>query len=363
MKYMNAVVLLGAIASFAIPSSAPPAHASQNLSEQETENLAAIAQTYLEAQQQALVNKNAQEAVLENPLAKSFPTIVNRRTAMTDHHQAYTGFQVELTVDQVEVKGRKATLRATEHNILTLSVADDPLAPATTEYVQEHSFTFSRGKNKAWVLKSDKLLNIPGSQPAEKDLPAISPFIRPTEPRNFMPSEGSSLSAAQTASLNRTAIVNYALRYWSSYNNAYRAQNNDCTNFISQAVSAGGWPYVLGWYLSTSVWWYDWVNQSRTWIKSNSWALFTSNRPRASIAAYTNDLVPGDILQADWTGDGIIDHSTIVTGKDGYGTIYLTYHSNNTVNISLWDFLAKARNDYGYNHPALYGWHLYNYPN
>lgn len=43
------------------------------------------------------------------------------------------------------------------------------------------------------------------------------------------------------ATFNHTKARDYALKYWKNYNSKYRKFDNDCTNFISQAMDAGGW--------------------------------------------------------------------------------------------------------------------------
>jgi hypothetical protein len=188
-----------------------------------------------------------------------------------------------------------------------------------------------------------------------KNLPSLKySYTSPTTPSKSDPD--SQLIA--TASLNRSAIVNYAYRHWNNYNTSYRNFNNsgtrggDCTNFVSQAVLAGGWPKVSGWYRSNSVWWYNSGNQSWTWINAHRWYLFTRERPRASALSNVSALVPGDILQVDFNRDGSIDHTMIVTKKDSRGTVYLTYHTNDTKDRSFWDFYSASGN------ANYYAWRL-----
>lgn len=44
--------------------------------------------------------------------------------------------------------------------------------------------------------------------------------------------------------------------------------------------------------------------------------------------------MPGDLMYFDWSGDGNIDHSSIITEIDG-NEIYLTYHSTDRKNKPL----------------------------
>jgi putative amidase-like protein len=57
----------------------------------------------------------------------------------------------------------------------------------------------------------------------------------------------------------RDRAVNYALRYVHTSNPQFVTYTDDCTNFVSQALLAGGFPMVGGSasdYGSTHVWWY-----------------------------------------------------------------------------------------------------------
>ena len=178
------------------------------------------------------------------------------------------------------------------------------------------------------------------------------------------------IPAEAANSIDRQAIVDYAYRYWHNYNPDYRDFNNtgsrggDCTNFVSQALRAGGWRDVWGLdYKSTSVWWYwKWPPfQSWTWVNANKFFWFASGSGRADIVNISADLNRrftlqlGDIVQIDYERDGEMDHSMIVTKKDGYD-IYLTYHTT----------LGRDRQDHkfldiygGSPGAAYYGWHLH----
>jgi hypothetical protein len=143
--------------------------------------------------------------------------------------------------------------------------------------------------------------------------------------------------------LDRKAIVKYAYD-WSDkkrrYNNpAYRTFNNDCTNFVSQALRAGGWadvgPSVTNLIYprrDRTEWWYlsrtprDNWGQSWSWTEANSFFQFINISGRADFTIKLNLLQPGDIVQADWEYDFHVNHSMIVTKKDK-NDIYLTYHS------------------------------------
>jgi hypothetical protein len=329
--------------------------------------LAAIAEAALIAQNQTLVNGDVEATLTDDPLASLYQEAVqdrlvdtlNLRIELAKHKIAYAGFRTELTVKNVQITGAKAMMEASEYTVLDLVVAgDDPLAPKTTEYVRDHLFTFVSQDNQ-WKLSSDQLLNVPGPVTSEEDgympIPAgIVPLNLELPPvsQDDQDDLGGGSEPRALATLDRPAIVDYAYTYWDNYNSAYRDFSpNDCTNFISQAVRDGGWTDVPGWYRSTSAWWYN-VTQSWTWINPHYWFWFTHDRPRGTPASNLTDLELGDILQIDFDRDGYMDHSMIVTYKDCDGTIYLTYHSTNTLNRSIWDIYNSHPN------ANYYGWCL-----
>jgi Putative amidase domain len=345
---------------------------------------AEIAEAALIANNQLRVNGQVDPRLLKGRAGSSaraviegsIPEIVSTRDNMISNSLAYTGFQTKLTVKSLKVSGTAATLEGTEHTVLNLSLADvDPLAPKATEYDQDHIFTFTL-RNRQWVLVSDRLINaFAPAKPVRGEvlIPQGSPstsaeWTGEPAPEGNAPNVGfkdrlSSPMAVATAALNRTAIVNYAYTYARNYNSKYnnydgQQAGGDCTNFVSQAMRAGGWTDVAGFYTLNYVWWFtskwSYPSQSHTWINAHLWFTFISSRPRATLARNVRDLVPGDVLQADWDRDGRIDHSMIVTKKDSFGNIYLTYHSTNTVDKPFSSLPTNA---------TYYGWRLYSYPN
>jgi len=151
------------------------------------------------------------------------------------------------------------------------------------------------------------------------------------------------------------AIVSYARKWWNSANPSYRnwLPDNDCTNFVSQALKAGGWAYTTRYPSSkwwSSAWWYASDDQTRTWTAADWFYSFAPNR--ATAISKPTDLRVGDVLEIDWTGDGSIDHAAIVTKKDSNNKLYLTYHSNNRLDKPLTDIQAS------YPKAKYYGWKL-----
>ena len=330
-----------------------------------TDTLADMAKSFIESKNQLLVTGYSNITPEQHPLSPSFKKLVqsdsgkilNQRESLISDGQEYSDFHTKLTVREKKVSKTKVVLRADEHTVLNLNKSSvDLSAPKTTEYVNEHILTFVKGKDGEWELSSDELVNAPAPAspvPGEKKIKGIKPTS--TNEYRYYPQErdAEQRTYAAYSSLNRTAIVNYAYRYWSSYNPSYRSYPADCTNFVSQAVYSGGWYFVSGLYTSNNAWWYNYLNQTRTWAGAHNWFQFTKQRPRGYIARYFSDMQPGDILQADLNRDGTIDHSMIVTKKDSSGIIYLTYHTSNTKDKSI----NSVRSSYP--NALYYGWRLY----
>jgi len=235
--------------------------------------------------------------------------------------------------------------------------------PDKTGELIEHIITLSKTGNGVWHIVSDIIKNGPKSEPPIPGLPPIPPETPSTTvaPQGTLLQEDlnepSNEPLVQTTYYSGSAAASYARMYAKTPNPSYRYFSADCTNFVSQALRTGGWWDVPGYYQSTSAWWYNSLNQTWTWTGAHYFWLFTKNRPRGYIARYFSDMQLGDILQMDYTNDGYSDHSMVVTAKDSYGTIYLFYHTTNTLNRSINSILSQYPN-------ARYsGWRIYSYIN
>jgi hypothetical protein len=131
---------------------------------------------------------------------------------------------------------------------------------------------------------------------------------------------------------NRRNAVQYAERWWNSYNPAYIKFENDCTNFISQCLHAGeapmrGYPNRgTGWWLQSKNWSYSWAvaHSLKTYLPNSKLGL------RAREVSSPDELLLGDIICYDFEGDGRFNHNTIVTGKDAYGMPLVNAHTYNS---------------------------------
>ncbi len=152
------------------------------------------------------------------------------------------------------------------------------------------------------------------------------------------------LAPRATAYDGASAAV-YADAHWaecgdvSPYNKTppapYICYGNDCTNYVSRAMHAGGYGFIEGTTANPSDQWY-WYNsglRSTSWGNASALYFFLVYYDHGSgsegggalqksfvgvTASQTyNTLGKGDMLFFDWTNDGVIDHVRI---EVGYGT-------------------------------------------
>ncbi|MFJ5715119.1 amidase domain-containing protein [Neobacillus sp. NPDC093127] len=131
---------------------------------------------------------------------------------------------------------------------------------------------------------------------------------------------------------NRLRAVQYAERWWNSYNPAYKKFENDCTNFISQCLRAGGAP-MRGFPNRGSGWWLQNKNWSYSWTMAHSLRQYLANSKsglRAREVRGPDELLLGDVICYDFEGDGRFNHNTIVTGRDANGEPLVNAHTYNS---------------------------------
>lgn len=151
--------------------------------------------------------------------------------------------------------------------------------------------------------------------------------------------------AASALAFSSSNAVAYANQWWNSRNPAYVAYDNDCANYVSQVMFAGGYP------MNTSVNnpWY--ANYGPGMAYSQSWRLAQYNRgffltdggtvERAYYGvktAYPTGISLGDIVYYAWQNDHTFAtnaHESVVTVLNGKATstpetgILVNAHSNN----------------------------------
>lgn len=164
---------------------------------------------------------------------------------------------------------------------------------------------------------------------------------------------------------NGTAAANYAKKYYNTRNSEYNQHSLNCTNFVSQAVFAGGGierrpsPRPNGINETTSHWYsdrtYDCVgsnscryfyHESTSWIRVVDFHSYWKGRGMGVTTSFSkstivsNSLV-GDVIQLQRSSDGRWYHSMIVNRKAN-GTVYLAGNTNNTYDKPLTDITAQS---------------------
>lgn len=158
----------------------------------------------------------------------------------------------------------------------------------------------------------------------------INPYGVPEQQNELLISEDS--RERLSFQYDRLKAVQYAERWWNSYNPAYKKFVNDCTNFISQCLHVGGAP-MRGYPNRGAGWWLQNNNWSYSWTMANSLRLYLANSKsglRAREVSSPDQLILGDVICYDFEGDGRFNHNTLVTGKDAYGMPLVNAHTYNS---------------------------------
>jgi len=167
-------------------------------------------------------------------------------------------------------------------------------------------------------------------------------------------------SAGPALAYNGSQAASYADSWWNGRNGAYPAFADDCTNFVSQSLFAGGQPPVgtPGDYSEITndyYWWWDpYVS-----LNTHSWSVainlysflglsgdgYVAATSGAMATSGTDSLSQGDVLFYDWQGNGI-SHSTIQTVNYGVDPTYggvgslVDQHSNDRYHM-IWTLQPK----------------------
>ncbi|WP_313799055.1 amidase domain-containing protein [Cytobacillus sp.] len=159
----------------------------------------------------------------------------------------------------------------------------------------------------------------------------INPFEKLTVEDNPLNEEEEPLERI-SYQYDRLKAVQYAERWWNSYNPAYKSFEVDCTNYISQCLHAGEAP-MRGYPNRSQGWWMRNNNWSYSWTVANSlrWHLPGSRVGLRAKEVYSpEELLLGDVICYDFQGDGRFDHTTIVTAKDAFGMPLVNAHTTNS---------------------------------
>ncbi|MFI0264137.1 amidase domain-containing protein [Streptomyces sp. NPDC017056] len=262
--------------------------------------------------------------------------------------EAYTAADTRVSVDGTRVAGARATVQVTESTTLTYKkIRGDE--PATTGFKARHELDFTAVPGGKWELtgirsKDDGpgAINAPtlraATAAADANPMPDAPVAATSYPARSAPKKQG------TSGYDYAAMAAYSEKYWRNYNPEYRKYNaagGDCTNFLSQALKAGGWKAETGSAGDYRKWWYGATGQSDSWVGVNEWSWYALNSQRVTSLANVYQMDVGDVMQMDFDGDGSKDHSMMTTYRSRNGVPYLTYHSTNTYRKSVASIIAS----------------------
>ncbi|MGM9988430.1 MAG: amidase domain-containing protein [Bacillaceae bacterium] len=143
---------------------------------------------------------------------------------------------------------------------------------------------------------------------------------------------------------SRLEAVKYAETWWNSTNPKYKRYDNDCTNFISQCLHAGGFPMKYTGSVKSG-WWYRNHKFSYSWGVAHSLLYYLIGLKagiRGKRMEDATQLKLGDLIFYDFEGDGRFDHSTIVVAKDANGQPLVNAHTMDSRN-RYWTYEDSSR--------------------
>ncbi|GAA1010689.1 hypothetical protein GCM10009564_29490 [Streptomyces thermogriseus] len=318
-----------------------------------------------------------------------------RKARLARLGEKYSSAKTSVKLNATQVKGRTAKVSVTETTTLTYRKIRGN-EPKTTGFQAHHELTFKADRKGNWQLTDIRntddgvavnQIEPPPVVPEPTAVPTTSapaPSTSAPAPSTTAPAPSTSAPAPSTTATTPNsgnppaapraaitpnppaapknfsasgydykAMVDYATKHWNNYNPEYPSfdgagAGGDCTNFVSQALKAGGWKHVPGYVYDYTKWFGNSEIQSHSFIGVNefSWFALHSGRVSSLDNVYQMDL--GDVLQMDFNRDGAKDHTMIVTYRSPQGVPYLSYHSTNTYNRSVASIIASYPNAYYY---------------
>lgn len=302
-------------------------------------------------------------------LAQESVELDARRERLHGYGGGFSDADVRLDIRSIEVAANTARLQVVEDTKLFYGELS-PGAPTYSTYSMRHTFTFVFEEPIGWILSSDET-DVPSSAVGPftyvRETRATPPSPLNTKPGVSLAGKGMSIKPEGAHSLapakyaidgppyDYQKMADYAQRWARSRNPAFPQFGNDCMNFVSQSLLIGGWDQVRdpdparSWYVNSD------VDYSHTWSVSHDWYFFALDYSRRTTPlTYFEDLRLADVMQADWdnangtaTPDGHLDHTMIVTlfVRPALDGIFLSYHTNDTLNRRLDDLLAQVPPD------------------
>jgi hypothetical protein len=308
------------------------------------------------------------------------------RAALTQAGHELTGFTDAVVVTDYRATPDSAFMTVI-HRVIFSHRTVDPMGPKTIKEGYSHDLIFVR-QNGLWTLSSEREKAHPDTQidPGHSRPTTVpptkpgkgTPINRDHRKTGFLPGPGGTEGTAYTSLANSFRVKTWtqgpaavyeearvgramsgtydaytAATYAYRWNNATGGGRNpaypyfssdDCTNFVSQVAEAGGWQYVrspTGDVYADNYWWFGSASDySHSWSVSNNFYWWMYYSGRGVFATSNSQALQGDMIQFDWNGDNIVDHSMVITIA-GSSDLYLTGHSNDLADEPLSAILAR----------------------
>ena len=325
------------------------------------EQVHSLVQEYLQERADRLTNRQqsagfqvATTVDLAAQLRSDAARLDERRARVNAANGGYSRAEVAVTVEKVDVEhDGEVVAHVREHTKLHFRRTEVG-GPSYEEFALPHVLTLVNGAG-GLLLAEARALVTPGSLPPSTQFSPVDAKVdvTPSRPGAELRKPGKGeVGAGVKAAYNYGAMIDYANAHWSNYNSDYRSYDNDCTNFISQAMAAGGWGHVDGDRTNNASWYYGWFTftTSYSWAGAENWYWFAiDHSARTSFLENVWHMLPSDVLQMDFDRDNNINHTMIVTASDA-NDLYLTYHTSNTHNKRLSTIIAENPNAWYYSH-------------
>lgn len=152
------------------------------------------------------------------------------------------------------------------------------------------------------------------------------------------------IQAGRRLQVSSQGAAAYAFKYAISHNpNYYSYRGDDCTNFVSQAMKAGGWQETSDWNPNPDPLWPFWGNATTpAWSAVHNFLDFAIRQGKAIFTSWSAAM-EGDVIAAWWTPrDTIANHLMVIDAVHGTpaetveGSIWISQHSTDRQHVPLW---------------------------
>jgi RHS repeat-associated protein len=246
---------------------------------------------------------------------------------------AYAANPLKYTGQQQDPTGNY-NLRARHYNPGRGAFTQTDPMPLGAGSAFEGLYVYGRNNPGVYVDPSGKRGVLPAVQPVD-GVPEVLALAAPAPRKD------------KCGTYDRKKAVEYARKYALSPNDAeyhvYTGNGGeDCTNFISQSLKAGGWTTTSVWNSKSRRGPGGPIGVVRHFPDSAAWSIANvfyntwRNSDRAQEQKTFDGLELGDIIAADWgpNPDGRVSHNMIITGFRGKDPL-LSYHSTNVLDRSF----------------------------